>query len=86
MMKWHLGALEAISASGKDIIVIGFDATDDAVTVEAGKLAATVAQKPDEIGKKAVETAVKYLNGETVEAFIPVDLELIKNNVKTVNQ
>lgn len=74
-----LGALEAISASGKDIKVVGFDATDDAVTaVKAGKLAATVAQKPDEIGKMAMETAIAYLNGEKVEKVIPVNLDLIK--------
>ncbi|MER2106047.1 MAG: ribose ABC transporter substrate-binding protein RbsB [Solibacillus sp.] len=74
-----LGALEAIAASGKDIKVVGFDATDDAVAaVEAGKLAATVAQKPDEIGNIAMETAFAYLNGEAVEAVIPVNLELIK--------
>ncbi|MDN4493775.1 ribose ABC transporter substrate-binding protein RbsB [Ureibacillus aquaedulcis] len=74
-----LGALEAIEASGKDITVIGFDATDDAVAkVEEGKMAATVAQKPEEIGKAAIETAVAYLNGETVEEFVPVDLELVK--------
>lgn len=74
-----LGALEAIAALGKDIIVIGFDATDDALTkIEEGKLAASVAQKPEEIGKSAIETAVSYLNGETVEEFIPVELELVK--------
>ncbi|MEK4131957.1 ribose ABC transporter substrate-binding protein RbsB [Solibacillus sp. FSL W8-0474] len=74
-----LGAQEAISASGKKIVVVGFDATDDAVAaVKAGKLAATVAQKPDEIGNIAMETAIAYLNGETVENTIPVKLELIK--------
>lgn len=74
-----LGALEAIAAAGKDIQVVGFDATDDAVAaVEAGTLAATVAQKPDEIGSIAVETAIAHLNGEAVEAIIPVNLELIK--------
>lgn len=73
-----LGAQEAISASGKKIVVVGFDATDDAVAaVKAGSLAATVAQKPDEIGKIAMETAIAYLNGETVEEVIPVNLELI---------
>lgn len=73
-----LGAQEAISASGKKIVVVGFDATDDAVAaVKAGNLAATVAQKPDEIGKIAMETAIAYLNGETVEEVIPVNLELI---------
>ena len=74
-----LGALEAIQAAGKDIIVIGFDATDDAVAkVESGDLAATVAQQPALIGEKAIEAAVKVLAGESVEANIPVDLELIK--------
>ncbi|QNK87364.1 ribose ABC transporter substrate-binding protein RbsB [Sporosarcina sp. resist] len=74
-----LGALEAIEAAGKEVKVVGFDATDDAVkSVEAGKLAGTVAQKPDLIGKKAVEAAVLSLKGETVEASIPVELELIK--------
>lgn len=74
-----LGAVEAIAASGKDIKVIGFDATDDAqAAVKAGTMAATVAQKPDEIGFKAIETAIQYLKGETVEASIPVELELIK--------
>jgi len=74
-----LGALEAIEASGKKIQVIGFDATDDAlVKVEEGKLAATVAQKPEEIGKVAIETAISYLSGETVEEFVPVDLEIVK--------
>ena len=74
-----LGALEAIAASGKDIKVIGFDATDDAqAAVKAGTMAATVAQKPEEIGSKAIETAIKYLKGDTVDASIPVELELIK--------
>lgn len=74
-----LGALEAITASGKDIKVVGFDATDDAVaSVKAGKLAATVAQKPDEIGNIAMQTAIDYLDGKKVDEVIPVDLELIK--------
>ncbi|MGI2327920.1 ribose ABC transporter substrate-binding protein RbsB [Planococcus sp. YIM B11945] len=74
-----LGALEAIEASGKDIIVVGFDATDDAVkAVEEGRLGGTIAQKPQMIGEKALETAVQSLKGEEVEASIPVELELVK--------
>ncbi|HEY4543739.1 MAG TPA: ribose ABC transporter substrate-binding protein RbsB, partial [Tissierellaceae bacterium] len=57
-----LGALEAIKASGRDIIVVGFDATDDAVaSVEAGELAATVAQQPELIGEMGIDAAVRYL-------------------------
>lgn len=74
-----LGALEAIEAAGKDIQVVGFDATDDAVqAVEEGRLAGTVAQKPELIGESGVETAVQFLDGEDVEASIPVELELIQ--------
>lgn len=73
-----LGALEAITAARKDVIVIGFDATDDAVAkVQAGEMAATVAQQPALIGEKAIEAAVKILAGESVDENIPVDLELI---------
>ena len=73
-----LGAIEAISASGKDIKVVGFDATDDAkAAVTAGKMAATVAQKPELMGQTAIETAKKLLAGETVEKSIPVEVELI---------
>ena len=74
-----LGAVEAISASGKDIKVVGFDATDDAVAaVEAGKMAATVAQKPELMGETAVLTALKMIQGESVEKSIPVEVELVK--------
>jgi len=75
-----LGALEALQAQGmNDVIVIGFDATDDAVkAVEAKEMAATVAQKPALIGETAVMSALKLMNGETTEEFIPVELELVK--------
>ncbi|MGG3738617.1 ribose ABC transporter substrate-binding protein RbsB [Aeribacillus pallidus] len=75
-----LGALEALEAQGlTDVIVIGFDATDDAVqAVKDGRMAATVAQKPALIGEKAVQTAIKIVNGEETEEFIPVELDLVK--------
>ncbi|MDX1613770.1 MAG: ribose ABC transporter substrate-binding protein RbsB, partial [Candidatus Promineifilaceae bacterium] len=72
-----LGAIEAAKAAGRaeQIVFVGFDAVDDAVAaVEAGELAATIAQQPAVMGELGVETAVAYLNGEAVESFIPVDL------------
>ncbi|MFM1654661.1 ribose ABC transporter substrate-binding protein RbsB [Brevibacillus sp. B_LB10_24] len=73
-----LGALQAIEAANKNILVVGFDATDDAVkAVNDGKMGATVAQKPADIGAKAVETAIKVSKGEQVDSSIPVDLELV---------
>jgi len=74
-----LGAVEAVLASGKDIKIVGFDATDDAVAaVKSGKMAATVAQKPELMGETAVQTAMRLINGETVEKSLPVEVELIK--------
>lgn len=74
-----LGAVEAVAASGKDIKIVGFDATDDAQkAVKDGKMAATVAQKPDKMGETAIGTAVKIMAGETVEKSIPMEVELIK--------
>ena len=71
-----LGALEAVA--GKDIQIVGFDATDDAVAaVKDGKMAATVAQQPDKMGETAVNTAISLINGESVEKSIPVEVTLI---------
>lgn len=73
-----LGALTAIEAAGREMLVVGFDATDDAVrAVEEGRMAATVAQQPILMGELAVQTAIAYLQGEPVEAFIPVPLMLV---------
>ncbi|MFS8514446.1 MAG: ribose ABC transporter substrate-binding protein RbsB [Planifilum fulgidum] len=73
-----LGALEAIQAAKKEILVVGFDAIEDAVkAVEKGNMAATIAQKPEEMGRVAAEVAVKAAKGEKVEKFYPVELELI---------
>jgi len=74
-----LGALTAIEASGRTILIVGFDATDDAVAaVDAGKLAATVAQQPAMIGSLGVEAALKVLNGEELDEYVPVELMLVK--------
>jgi ribose transport system substrate-binding protein len=74
-----LGAIQAAEAAKRTgIVFVGFDAIDDAVqAVKDGKLAATVAQQPAEIGKLGVETALKFLNGEQVEKNIPVPLSLV---------
>jgi ribose transport system substrate-binding protein len=75
-----LGAIEAIAAGGKTgkIRVIGFDALDDAKkAIAAGTMAASVAQFPYDMGKAAVESAVKVMNGETLPPDIMVKLEMI---------
>lgn len=75
-----LGAIEAIAAAGRTgkIRVVGFDALDDAKkAIAAGTMAASVAQFPYEMGKAAVESAVKLLGGETLPADIMVKLEMV---------
>jgi ribose transport system substrate-binding protein len=75
-----LGAVEAIAAAGKTgkIRVIGFDALDDAKkAIAAGTMEATVAQFPYEMGKAAVESAVKTIAGESLPADVMVKLEMV---------
>jgi len=76
-----LGAVEALESQGMldDVIVVGFDATDDARTaVEDGRMEGTIAQQPELISEAAIKAAIDVLNGEELDDFIPVELELIK--------
>ena len=74
-----LGAQKALEAANmKDVLIVGFDATDDAVdAVKQGKMAATVAQQPLLIGETAVNAVHKVLSGEKIADYIPVELKLI---------
>lgn len=74
-----LGALRALQTAGKsDVMVVGFDGTPDGEkAVNDGKLAATIAQLPEQIGATGVQTADKVLKGEKVQAKYPVDLKLV---------
>lgn len=78
-----LGALRAIQAAKKEIIVVGFDGSPDALkSIAAGELTATVAQSPYNIGYKGVEAAVKAAKGEQVEKRIDTGTYVItKENV-----
>jgi ribose transport system substrate-binding protein len=76
-----LGAEKALEEVGlTNVPVVGFDATPDAVAaVKAGKLAATVQQRPEMIGKLGVDTAKQLIDGQQVDKNIPVPLDLITN-------
>lgn len=74
-----LGAVEAIKAANKNVIIVGFDGNTDAITaVQRGEMDATVAQKPDLMGSVAIDNAIKIGKGETVPKEIPVELQLFK--------
>ncbi len=75
-----LGALEAVAArkmQGK-VMMVGFDAGQEAVrAVDAGDLSAVVAQHPYDMGRRAVEEAVKLATGLRVEPRIDTGTTLI---------
>jgi ribose transport system substrate-binding protein len=75
-----LGAIEAIEAAGKTgkITVVGFDAIEDArEAIKKGTMMGSVAQHSYNMGKIAVEEALKLINGEKLPGYIPVKIELI---------
>lgn len=75
-----LGAVEAIAARRPQgaIAIIGFDATAEAVqTIIEGRMSASVAQRPFEMGRRSVEAALALLERKTVDARIDSGTELV---------
>ncbi|MEQ6887788.1 ribose ABC transporter substrate-binding protein RbsB [Halomonas sp. CS7] len=74
-----LGAQRALQASGlDDVVLVGFDGTDDGIqAVNDGKMSATIAQQPARIGEFGVTAADRLLKSESVEANVPVPLQLV---------
>ena len=62
-----LGAIKALNESGKanNVLVVGFDGQKEALDlIKQGKYQATALNSPVGLGKLAVESVVKYLNGD----------------------
>ncbi|MGW1545153.1 ABC transporter permease/substrate-binding protein [Streptomyces sp. NPDC002309] len=79
-----LGAIKALgSKAGKSVQVVGFDGTPDGLkAVENGTLFASVAQQPKELGRIAVENALRAAEGEKLSAMVKVPVKVItKENV-----
>lgn len=74
-----LGAIGAAKSANKQILIVGFDGTDDGLAaIKSGDMAATIAQQPDKMGETGIDTAVKLAKGENVEKNIAVELKLIE--------
>ncbi|MEH0578616.1 MULTISPECIES: substrate-binding domain-containing protein [Streptomyces] len=79
-----LGAIKALgSKAGKSVQVVGFDGTPDGLkAVEQGTLYASVAQQPSQLGRIAVDNALKALQGKKVEQTVKVPVKVVtKENV-----
>ena len=65
------GTGNAIKASGKEIIGVGFDYSDAISNlINDGYLLCTMAQNPDVMGKKGIEAAVKAISGESLGGVV----------------
>lgn len=79
-----LGAIQSFgSKAGADVKIFGFDGTEDGLkAVSNGTMVGTIAQQPKELGKKAVEAAVKAIKGESVEKTESIEVKTVtKGNV-----
>ncbi|MCX5234333.1 ABC transporter permease/substrate-binding protein [Streptomyces prunicolor] len=79
-----LGAIKALgSKAGKSVSVVGFDGTPDGLTaVKQGTLYASVAQQPSQLGKIAVDNALRAAQGKKVETTVKVPVKVVtKENV-----
>jgi len=79
-----LGAIKALgSKAGKSVSVVGFDGTPDGLTaVKQGTLYASVAQQPSQLGRIAVDNALRAAQGKKVETTVKVPVKVVtKENV-----
>jgi len=75
-----LGALASVQAAGRrDIVIVGYDATPEARTAiaEGTALAADAVQDPVAIGRRAIQTVVSHLRGESVAARVAVPVSIV---------
>ncbi len=73
-----LGAYAAADAAGVTPLIYGVDGSPDVKKLLKDTiLEGTGAQSPKTIGKTIAETAYKYIDGEEVEDFIPIDTFLV---------
>jgi ribose transport system substrate-binding protein len=75
-----LGALNAAKTAGKELVIVGFDASPDALqSIEAGELSGSVAQFPGKIGELGALTAAAVARGESVEDFVNTGVDVVSS-------
>ncbi len=75
-----IGCAAAVESAGllDSIKIVGVDGSSEGkIAISEGKMLASAAQHPIEIGSLSIETAYKVLSGEEVEADVKVPVELV---------
>ncbi|MFI6062648.1 substrate-binding domain-containing protein [Streptomyces sp. NPDC051286] len=74
-----LGAIKALgSKAGRSVQVVGFDGEPDGLAaVKAGTLYASVAQQPSQLGRIAVDNALRAAQGKKVEETVMVPVKVV---------
>lgn len=64
-----LGAVQAVKAAGlKDVVIVGIDGQPDAhESIKAGEMTATIAQQPAKMSEIAIQAAIDFYQGKSVE-------------------
>jgi ribose transport system substrate-binding protein len=75
------GALDAFRAAAKAVKIVTVNGTDAGLAaVSDGRFAATVANSPDDLGRKAVQNTTSLLRHEHVDAVTSIPPSLITKN------
>ena len=75
-----LGAVEALKQAAmlENVMVVGFVANpDDAASILAGEMTASIAQAPENMGKFGIEALISLSNGEELEDWIDTGTVLV---------
>lgn len=74
-----LGAIKALGdRAGSSVTVVGFDGTPDGLqAVQEGTMAATVAQRPGELGRMSVRNAVRAAKDQEVDSALKVPVTVV---------
>lgn len=78
-----IGCAAAVESAGllEQVKIVGVDGSEDGkAAIADGKMLASAAQHPVEIGNISIETAYKVVNGEDVKADIMVPVELVNKD------
>jgi ABC-type sugar transport system substrate-binding protein len=68
-----LGVLDAVSAAGKKVTIIGYDAIPEVrKAIDQGKIYGAIIQTPEKIGAITIETIASHLAGKKVPATVNV--------------